>query len=438
MIALEITIISVALPEIEAAFPASSRVTVSWVFTAYNIGVAGLLLLGGWAAERLGRKRIFLLGLAIFGAGSAGSGLAPGIGWLIAARGLQAAGGALLVPSSLALILNAADDEDRDMAVGLWGAMAGLAAAVGPTLGALLVEWAGWRWVFLINLPIVLLAWVAGSRRLDESADSDLDGGVDPVAVPAGAVGVGLLVFAIVAGERAGWLSPVIAASLAVAAALLILFAWRSNHHPRPVFSPELARQRSFAVGAAGTLLFGAAFSGWLVLAPTFLSEVWGYSVLRSGLAISPAPLVMAIVAGPAGKLCARHGHRLVVGIGSLAPVIAVGWWVTMIGDEPGYLVGFLPGAVLFGAGIGVGFPMLTAASMRDVAPDRYAMGAAGNTTLRQVAMALGIALAFAVVGDAGGPELDPFKLSWLLCGLLFIGTSAVMIGGYPEENQPS
>jgi MFS family permease len=159
-IALELTIISVAMPEIADAFPDSSRATLSWIFTAYNVGVAAFLLIGGWMAERFGRRRLFMIGLVVFTVGSLASGLAPSVALLIAARTVQAVGGALLIPASLAVVLHAVPQERHDVAIGIWGAMAGLAAAVGPTVGAVLVNAVGWRSVFLVNVPLAVAVGV--------------------------------------------------------------------------------------------------------------------------------------------------------------------------------------------------------------------------------------------------------------------------------------
>lgn len=440
LIALEITIISVALPEIEAAFPASSRTTLSWIFTAYNVGVASLMLIAGWLAERHGRKRIFLTGMAVFAAGSVMSGVAPHVALLISGRVVQAVGGALLLPASLALILHGVAPDKKDASIGIWGAMAGLAAAVGPTLGALLVDAAGWRWVFLINVPIALLALALGPRVLTESSDPDVKKNVDLLGPPMGAAGVAALVFAIVAAGVRGLTAPVVLIAAAVAVVLLVAFVLRTRGHESPLFPPALASLPSYRTGAAGTLVFGAGFAGWLVLAPTFLVEVWGYSIVEAGFAIAPAPVAMAITAGPAGKLCARHGYRWVITIGALISLAAVVLWLVSVDETSSYAASFLPGAILLGIGVGIGFPMLTAASMHDVPSSNYAVGAAGNTTVRQVALALGISIAVAIVGTAetSTDDIAAFRTSWAVCGLFFFLTAAVIAALYPNLNQSS
>lgn len=435
LIALEITIISVALPEIEQAFPDSSRATLSWIFTAYNVGVASLMLIAGWLAERRGRKRIFLQGMAIFAIGSVLSGFAPHVAILIGGRIVQAIGGAMLLPASLALILHGVAPDRKDASIGVWGAMAGLAAAVGPTLGALLVDAAGWRWVFLINVPIAIAALAVGPRLLNESHDPHASATVDVLGPPLGASGVAALVFAIVAAGVRGLTAPVVLIAAAAAVVLLAAFVSRTMRHPAPLFPPALARVPTYRFGALGTVFFGAGFAGWLVLAPTFLVEVWGYSIVQAGFAVAPAPVAMAITAGPAGRLCARYGYRWIITIGSLISLAAVVLWLSTTGTDTSYVTTFLPGAILLGIGIGIGFPMLTAASMHDVPPGSYAVGAAGNTTVRQVALALGISIAVAIVGTAETTtgDMASFRQSWLICGVFFAATAAVIAGFYPN-----
>jgi len=437
LIALEITIISVALPEIEAAFPASSRATLSWIFTAYNVGVASLMLIAGWLAERDGRKRIFLAGMAVFCLGSIVTGLAPGVAVLIGGRVVQSVGGAMLLPASLALILHGVEAEKRDAAIGIWGAMAGLAAAVGPTLGALLVEAAGWRWVFLINVPIAVVALILGARLLNESRNPQAQRTADLIGPPIGAAGIAALVFAIVAAGVRGITAPAVVVSAAVGVVLLGVFVSRTHRHRSPIFPPGLARLRTYRVGAIGTLLFGAGFAGWLVLAPTFLVEVWGYSIVQAGFGVAPAPLAMAATAGPAGELCARFGYRWIVTIGASCSLLAALLWTLTVSESSGYASTFLPGAILFGIGVGIGFPMLTAASMSDVPPNSFAVGAAGNTTVRQVAMAIGISIAVSVVGtaDATTGDVLAFRRSWLVCAVFFLATAVTIAVRYPDSS---
>ena len=208
LVAMDVTIVSVALPGISRSFRHASQAELSWVFTAYNITFAALLLLAGKFGDRLGRKRAFLGGLVIFMTASVLAGLAPSAAVLIGARVLQAAGSALIYPASLALLLPEFPSSRRSMAIGLWGGIAGLGGAIAPTLGALLVDWAGWRSVFFINVPFVAAALIAGTRVLRESKAENARDRFDPVAVPVAALAVGLLVLGVVQGEPWGWGDP--------------------------------------------------------------------------------------------------------------------------------------------------------------------------------------------------------------------------------------
>lgn len=417
LVALELTVIALAFPDIEAAFPATSRSVLVWVFTAFNIVVASLLLPGGWLADRYGRKRTFLTGFLVFVAGSVVAGVAFAPAILITGRVVQAIGGALTLPSSLALILDATPSERREVAIGLWGAAAGLAAAAGPTVGAVIVDQFGWRSVFLLNLPIGLVACWLGARHLVDVSEQRDRSRVDLVAVPAVATGVALRVLAMSAGAARGWASPAALGPVSIAVALVVVFFRRTWRHPEPLITPDILSDRHFAVAAGGTLLFVAGFTGWLVIAPTFLIELWDYSVLQAGLAIAPGPILMAAVAGPAGRVAAVRGHRPVILCGALLSAAALGWWLTTLDSTPDYGGAMLPGLVLLGVGVGCAFPMLTGAALSNIDVDRYGVAAAGNTTVRQLAMALGIALAIAVVGEPNeaSDRLSPYRTSWTI-----------------------
>ena len=196
MVSLEITVIALALPEIREAFPEASDSTLSWILTVYNIGVASLLLLSGWWADKSGRKKVFLIGLTFFAFGSVIAALAPNIELLIAARAIQSIGGAIQYPAGLALLLPAFPVERRQMAIGIWGAMGALAAALGPSVGAVLVNALGWRSIFGINVPVAVLAIIVGRRWLDESKGEVPEGRVDMIGVPLASLGVGAIILA--------------------------------------------------------------------------------------------------------------------------------------------------------------------------------------------------------------------------------------------------
>ena len=434
MVSLEITVISLAFPEIQDSFDAS-RSTLSWIFTAYNIGVAAFLLLAGWAADRYGRKKLFLAGLFVFMLGSLASGLSVDPSTLIASRVLQSIGGAMQFPAGLALLLPAFPPERRGMAVGIWGATGALAAALGPTIGALLINAFGWRSVFLVNVPIALLAIAAGALILLESRADDLPDRVDPISVPMASIGVGLLVLAIAQTDSWGFVSVPTLATLVGSAILLWLFVHRSRTHPAPLFDLSLMRIRSFAVAQLGTVFFCAAFFGWFVVLPTFLLDWWEYSVVKTGFALFPGPALAAFVSPTVGRIADARGLGPVLAVGGLSGAIGLAWHLLFTGEEPNYILGLLIPSLFVGVAAGCSFAMLVAASMRDIPPHRFGMAGAGRTTAFQLAIALGIAVGAAVVGDPDtiGDALSAYRLNWILVMIFFAAQAVLFAALYPR-----
>jgi MFS family permease len=351
---LDTTIVNTSFPDIRRAFGEASRSELSWVLDGYFIVLAALLVPAGGIADRLGRRRVFLTGLVVFVFTSVLCAIAPTWQLLVVARVLQGIGAAILVPASLALLLPLFPPERRAAGVGIWGAAAALAAAIGPPLGGLLVEVADWRWIFLVNLPLGAAVLLAGARALDESRDPAATGLPDLGGAALAAASLGLLALGLVEGNAWGW-------------------------------------------GSAATL-FAAAFFSMILGNILFLTGVWGYSVLTAGLAVAPGPLASAIVAGPAGSLADRFGHRAVIVPGTL--FYAAGLLVLRsAGMEPDYAGTWLPGQVLIGIGIGLAFPTLGAAAAADIPPERFGVASAVTGAGRQLGAVLGRALLIAIVG---------------------------------------
>ncbi|MGE0067984.1 MAG: MFS transporter, partial [Solirubrobacterales bacterium] len=256
---LDTTIVNIAFPDIAASFPEASRGLLSWVLDGYFVVIAALLVPAGGLADRFGHRRIFMLGVAGFTSASLLCAVAPSLPLLIAFRVLQGVGAALIAPASLAIVLDSFPAERRSTGVGLWGAAAAAAAAIGPTLGGALVELNDWRLVFLVNLPLGATILLAGRSRLP--APKTLDSRL-PDLPGAGLLALGLatLTLAIVEGNDWGWGSPGTLACFALAALLLVAVVARSRTHPRPIVEPELFAHRSFLLGNLGTFLYAAAF----------------------------------------------------------------------------------------------------------------------------------------------------------------------------------
>ena len=316
MASLDLFIVNIAFPDIQRDFHHAGLSELSWVLNAYAIAFAALLVPAGRWADRAGRKRAFLGGLAVFSLASAACAAAPSVNALIAARVVQAVGAAFLLPTSLGLLLPEYPPEKRGAAVGIWAAVGGVAAASGPTIGGVLVQ-AGWRWVFIVNVPIGLLTLLAASGLLREVRDR---AGSRPDVI--GAIlfsgGIGALTLAIVKGETWGWSSARVLGLFASAVVLVLAVGIRSARHPAPLIEPVIVRTRAIALANLGALLFFAAFGALLLGSVLFQTSVWHDSVLRAGLQITPGPAMAAIFAFPGGVLGQRYGQRYVGAAGAL------------------------------------------------------------------------------------------------------------------------
>jgi EmrB/QacA subfamily drug resistance transporter len=428
MASLDLFIVNIAFPSISRHFGNASLGSLSWVLSGYAIVFAALLVPAGRWADAFGRKRAFLLGMAIFVVASAACAAAPSVGALIAARVVQAAGGALMLPTSLGLMLPEFEAEKRHVAIGLWAATGGIAAAAGPPLGGLLVQ-ADWRLVFLVNVPVGLLGLAFGARVLAERKEQDA-GRPDLAGALTLIVAIGALVVAIVKGQEWGWGSARVLSLLIVTAVLLPAIWWRSERHATPVVEPAMLRVRTFGLAVGASVLFFAGFGAMLLSGVLFLTGVWHEGVLTAGLMLFPGPATATAFSIPSARLGARYGYRLPGIVGSIVFALGSVFYITQTGDTPHYFSEYLPGALITGAGVGLVIPTLTGAGASSLAPERFATGAAVLTMGRQIGAALGVAILVAVVGT-GGSTASGFHSAWLVTviGALAAGLTLAAIG---------
>jgi EmrB/QacA subfamily drug resistance transporter len=425
---LDVTIVNVAFPDLERDFPEASRADLSWVLNGYNIVFAALLVPAGLVADRVGRRRMFFIGVWTFVGASVLSGIASSPEMLVAARLLQAAGGAILVPTSLALLLPEFPLESRATAVAIWGATGAVAAALGPSLGGVLVDELGWRWVFFVNVPIGLAALVPARGLLRETR---LGSGPLPDALGTGLliVAVGALALGIVKGSEWGWDSARVLGSLGAAAVLLPALLLRSARHRAPVIDLTLFRTRSFAVANAGMFVFSSAFYALLLAGVLFLTQVWDYSILEAGFAITPGPLMAAVAAPPGGRLSDRYGQRVVAVPGALLFAAGAGLLALNMDSTPDYVAEYLPAQILTGAGVGLSFASWSSAAVAQLPPERFATGSAVLACLRQIGAVVGIAVLVAVLEAApAGDPLSGFTDAWTLMALAGLTTAALAL----------
>jgi EmrB/QacA subfamily drug resistance transporter len=435
---LDLFIVNIAFPDIQSDFSGTSLASLSWILNAYAIVFAALLVPAGRWADRAGRKRAFLGGLALFTAASAACAAAPGVGVLIAARVVQAAGAAVLMPASLGLLLPEFPPEKRGLAIGLWAAVGGTAAAAGPVIGGLLVE-LSWRWVFLVNLPVGVGAIVLGARVLKEIREEDAQA---PDLVSAGLLtaSVATLIAAIIEGPDWGWTDPRVLGLFAAAVVLGLAFAVRSGRVAVPVVEPELLRVRAFAASNAAGVFFFIGFSAMLLGSVLWLTEVWHETALNAGLKIAPGPAFAALFAVAGGILSGRIGPRTVGAIGAALFSLAGVWWATHLGTEVHYASDYLPGMLIGGMGVGFVNPSLAAAATAQLPPARLATGSAVLTMSRQFGSALGVALLVAVIGTPSPSEVEGafHDAWWMLTGAAALSALSFLLVGplaLPQES---
>ena len=437
MASLDLSIVNVAFPDIEASYPAASSASLAWIITAYSIVFGALLVVGGRTGDRLGRKRVFLGGIVVFLLGSFLCGIAPNVGTLVAARALQGVGAAFLVPASVALLIGAYPPARRMQIVAQWGGIGALAVATGPSLGAAIVSAGGWRWAFFVNIPVGLFVLLFGRRVLTETIGESKPTTPDYLGVGLMSLALASLVLAISEGATWGWADGRILAAFAVALVAGAVFAHRTLRHDDPVIDPTLFRSRPFVIANAATIVYAMGFFAMLLGNILFLTGVWDYSIMTAGLAVTPGPVVVAIVAGPAGKLAGRVGFRPVLLFGASCFAIGLATYIALVTETPNYPASWLPGTLLVGLGVGFTFPVLSAAAVSSLPPARFAVGSAVNQTARQIGGALGIAVLVALIGSQRQltDPLDGFHQLWAFAAATAL-TSGI-IGSFIPRTTP-
>ena len=386
MLLVDVTIVNVALPdmarELHTTFP-----DLQWVIDLYALVLAALVLTVGAVADRFGRRRVYVIGLVVFAASSLACGLAPNVGVLIAARGVQGLGAAAMFATTMALISSSYSGRDRGVAFGTWGAVNGAAAAAGPVIGGLLTAHFGWRWIFLVNLPVSVVAVVMTLLVVAESRDPH-PRGIDVPGMVSFTVAAAALTYALIRGS---WGSGETIALVAVTAVALVVFVVAERRMPNPMLDLSLLRNGSFtALLVVGALLSAAAWAG-MAYESLWLQSVLGLSPIKAGLVVLPCSLTAFAVSGSIGRILHRASPRLLIGCGML--LIAAGALAqAVIREGSGWAV-VIPGLVLVGIGAGLTMAPLSATAMAAVPHTRAGMAGGAVSTFRQLGYAFGIAV---------------------------------------------
>ncbi|WP_243436527.1 MFS transporter [Streptomyces sp. FH025] len=426
MASLDNLVVTTALPSIREDLGGGLS-DLEWTVSAYTLAFAVLLMFGAALGDRFGRRRIFLLGLTLFTAGSAAAALSPGIGALIAARAVQGAGAAVSMPLTLTLLTTAIPAAKRGLAFGIWSGVNGLAVATGPLVGGALTEHFSWQWIFWVNVPVGAVLVPLAALRLRESrgAGPSLDA-VGTLLVSLGLFGV---VLGLIRGNPDGWASPLVLASLAGGVALLIAFVlYEQRWAEHPMLPMRLFRNRAFsAVNGSGLLMFLGMF-GSIFLISQHLQTAGGYTPQEAGIRMLPWTGMPLIVAPIAGMLADRFGGRPVVVTGLVLQGLGLALYAVITGGHPHYEYGpVVPAVVLCGIGMSLYFAPTAALVMDSVRPQEQGIASGANNALREVGGALGVAVLSAVFSEQGGYDSEQSFVDGLVPAL-YVGAGVVLV----------
>jgi EmrB/QacA subfamily drug resistance transporter len=439
--------VNVALPSIQRDVGFSEQ-SLSWVLNAYTLLFGGFLLLGGRAADRLGRRRVFMAGMALFTGASLACGLSDSEATLLIARGAQGLGGALVSPAALSIILTTFEEgSERNRALAIWGAIAGAGGAVGLLLGGAIVELLSWRWVFFVNVPIGAAVLLLAPRILPESRDEGVRSGYDLEGATAITLGTMALVFTLIKANDWGWGSGRTLAGLAVAVVLLVGFVWIEHRHENPLVPLRIFTNRSLAASDATMLLLAAALFGLFYFCTLYLQQVLGYNALKTGVAYLPFSLAIISSSGVASRVADRAGPKPVL-VGGLL-LAAVGFALfTRLQAHGDYAGTVLPAMLVMGVGLGMAFVPITIAATSGVAAGDSGLASGLLNTTQQVGGSLGLAVLSAVstsriTGALEGGSTQAaalthgftgaFTVSAILCGGAAV-LALVRLPGHPRE----
>jgi len=431
MASLDATVVNVALPHIGADFGASVS-ELQWVLTGYLLALASLILLGGALGDRYGRRKVFLIGVVWFAAASLLCGASPDVAVLVAARVLQGVGAALLVPGSLAILQASFRPGDRARAVGAWSGLGGVAGALGPFVGGWLVDGPGWRWAFLINVPVAALAVGCAMAGVPETRDRHAAKGLDVVGAGLAAASLGGATWALTEAAPRGWHDTGVLAAAAVAVAGSVAFVHRMLHARDPLVPPSLFARREFTVTNVATAFLYTATVAFFLISYE-LQVAAGWSALEAGTALLPATVLMLLFSARSGELAQRIGPRTQLTVGPL--LVAAGLvLLSRIGPDVSWGRDVLPGALVFGLGLTVFVAPLTATVMGAVDPDEVSTASGVNNAVARTAGLAGLAVIPAVSGlsTATNPAqvTDAFRTGLLIAAACAVAAAPVSFVG--------
>ena len=414
------SILNLAFPSLQTAFPESSAATLSWVVSLYAIVSAATLIVGGVISDRIGHKRVLLIGTAGYTVASVACGLAPNVALLLVARSVQALSSALMTPAGAALVLREFPTNRRGTAIAAWAAAGSVATALGPTLGALLVDVGGWQWAFWVTVPFGCIGLVLVPRLIDELPREDVDV-PDLLGVPLIVASVSGIILGVSQSGRWGWADSRTISSIVVGLAVGLYVVARSRRHPRPLLDLTLFRFRSFGIANFSSIVFGSMFFAMFFAFPRFTQDVWDYDVRAAGLLFLPIPVGGILLNSAAGRFADLHGPRRVMLAGGFAQVIGGVIFVVAMSSDRNLFVWFL-GFAFIGIGSGLSWPAIFANTVMGVPPARFGAAMSINQTAQRMATAGGAAIQVSLIGEASVVGVGNYsRIFWLtaICGIV-------------------
>ena len=433
MIMLDNTVVNVALPSMRSSLHMSLS-ELEWVVAGYALTFAAFMLIGGKLADFIGRRLVFMIGLAVFTGASLACGLAPNGGFLIGARIVQGLGGALMNPATLSIIAATFAPRERGRAIGIWAGVSAMALAIGPLVGGLLTEHVNWNWIFFINVPVGLIGLLAIPLFIDESRDTTADQRLDLPGLMTSALGLFSLTYAFIEANSNGWGSARIIGAFVVAAASLVAFVLLERHQRAPMLDLSLFRNRTFGGANAAMLFVGLAMFGTFFYVSLYMQNVLKYSPVQAGASFLPMTILIILIAPRAGALTDRVGSRWLVGIGMTLLAVMLFYYTTLGANETFWAL--LPGLLLGGIGMGMTMTPVTAAAMSAVSVDKAGVGSAVLNSARQVGGSLGIAVMGAIVA-ASTDFLTGFHDALRVGSILCLAGAAVAVLAIRKVEHP-
>jgi EmrB/QacA subfamily drug resistance transporter len=425
---LDATVVGIALPSINRSFGGGVG-TLQWVVTGYSLTLAAFLLLGGSLGDRLGRRRIFSIGIAWFAIASALCGIAPNSTFLVIARIVQGVGGALLTPGSLAILQASFRANDRSRAIGAWTGLSGVATAAGPLIGGYLLAVASWRWVFYINIPVALFVLVLTARHVPESSDPTSSRHIDTVGAALAVLFLAGVTYGLIEGPTRGWGSPLVIGAFVVSAVSAIAFLVVEKRSADPMLPLDLFRSRQFSGANAVTFVVYGALGGALFLLPATLQIVAHYTPLDSGLALVPVTLIMLAFSARSGQLSARIGPRLQMSVGPV--VVGAGLaLLAMATDQGSYWSQVFPAILVFSIGLAITVAPLTSTAMSAAPAEHSGIASAVNNTVARAAGLFAVAVLPLAAGLTGTAALSSAELASGFRTAVYIAGATCAAGG--------